>query len=358
MSSHTPEQRVLSLMAVLLDTRIPLTLGQVQERMEGAYGPPFDPDDPDPGHRQAFEAGRRMFLRDKDTLADMGVRVRYTRDDEHDTDGYWLHPEDVRMPEVRLSPAETRLLRDAARMVADVEGFPLAHDLELALAKLDAAMAGMDLSGPADEDLAISFLYQHQRIVRGPDADRTLATLAEAVVTRRRVRLTYRAVSQPRTTVRDVDPYAMFLRRGVWYLVAWCGLRQAVRLFDVHRVQAAAPIGVPGAFSMPPDFNLADWRHREPWELAIHDPIQVQLRFDRAVAGMTRSRFRRARNVATAADGTVTLAVPVTHCDALIGFVMSLWGRARILAPDDLVARFRDRVRAVATAHATQEAAP
>lgn len=356
MSGHAPEQRVLSLMAVLLDTRVPLTLEQVQERMEGAYGPPFDPDDPDPRHRQAFEAGRRMFLRDKETLADMGVQVRYTRDDVRDVDGYWLRPEDVRMPDVRLAPAETRLLRDAARMVADVDGFPLAHDLELALAKLDAAMAGMDLSGPDDEDLAISFLYQHQRVVRGPDADRTLATLAEAVVTRRRVRLTYRGASQPQATVRDIDPYALFLRRGVWYLVAWCGLRQAVRLFDVHRVRVAAPIGVPGAFAAPADFDLAEWRDREPWELAIHDPIQVQLRLDRAVAGMARSRFPRARHLATAPDGALTLAVSVTHRDALIGFVMSLWGRAKILAPDDLVTRFRDRVRAVVAVHAPQEA--
>jgi proteasome accessory factor B len=354
MSSDSPAQRILSLMAILLDARFPLTLQQVQERMGGDYGEPVDPDDPDPSRRQAFEAARRKFLRDKEALADMGVVVRYTQDDEGDAPGYWLRPEDVRMPEVRLQPDAVRLLRNAARMVADVDGFPLAHDLELALAKLDAAMAGVDLQGgAADDDLALSFQYQHRRVVPGRDGDRTLAALADAVVTRRRVRLDYRAVGAA-ATVREVDPYALFLRRGVWYLVGWCRLRDGIRVFDVHRMISATPVGRPGAVVVPADFDLSRWRDREPWELDVHPPVPVLLRLDRSVAGLSRSRFPKSRHVSVEADGSLVLAVDVSNRDALIGLVMSLWGRARILAPEDLVAAFADRVRALHRAHATE----
>ena len=354
MGSDSPAQRILSLMAVLLDSRVPLTLEQIQERMGDAYGHPIDPDRPDEGARQAFEAGRRKFLRDKDALADMGVVVRYLQDDEGEATGYWLRPEDIRMPEVHLLPEEVRLLQNAARMVADVDGFPLAHDLELALAKLDAAMAGVDLRGGGrDDDLALSFQYQHRRVVRGADGDRALATLADAVVTRRRVRIEYRAVGAA-PTVREVDPYALFLRRGVWYLVGWCHLRDGMRVFDVHRMVAATPLGRPGAFAPPDDFDLGRWRDREPWELEVHPGIPVRLRLDRSVAGLAQSRFPKARREVVEPDGSLLLALDVTNQDAMIGFVMSLWGRVRILAPDTLVAAFTERVRALYLAHATE----
>ncbi len=355
MSRDTPAQRVLSLMAVLLDTHVPLTLEQIQERMGDAYGPPATADDADMERRRAFEAGRRKFLRDKDALADMGVVVRYTQDDGFDSAGYWLQPDDVRMPEVRLAPNEVRVLRDAARLIAGVDGFPLAHDLGLALAKLDAAMAGVDLVGPGDDDLAMSIHYQHRRVVGGEDGDRMLAVLADAVVARRRLRVGYRAAGAERTD-RDIDPYALFLRRGVWYLVGWCHLRNEIRIFDVHRMVTAAPVGRPGTFTSPPDFDLSLWRDREPWELAMHPPITARLRLDRSVAGMTTSRFPRAKVAERNDDGAVLLECAVTNQNALIGFVMSLWGRARILGPADLVTAFQERVRALADAHGEEDA--
>lgn len=350
MSRDAPAQRVLSLMAVLLDSRGPMTLEQIQTRLPDDYGPTDDPDDGDPARKRAFEAGRRKFLRDKEALADMGVVVRYTPDDGFDQAGYWLQPDDIRMPEVHLAPDEVRTLRNAARLVAGVDGFPLAHDLEMALAKLDAAMAGANLAGPEDDDLARAIRYQHRRVVHGIDADRTLATLADAVVTRRRLRIAYRAVGADEVE-RDVEPYAIFLRRGVWYLVGWCRLRDAIRVFDVHRMRAAEAVGKAQAFSPPPDFDLRRWRDAEPWELEVHPPVTVRLRLDRSVAGLATSRFPRALVVERTADGAIVIDCAVTHRDALIGFVISLWGRVRVLSPDDLVRAFHERVRALVAAH-------
>jgi proteasome accessory factor B len=350
MSRDAPAQRLLSLMAVLLDARGPLTLEEIQTRLPDDYGPTDEPADPDPEREKGFQAGRRKFLRDKEALADMGVVVRYTPDDGFDQAGYWLQPDDIRMPEVHLAPDEVRTLRNAARLVAGVDGFPLAHDLEMALAKLDAAMAGADLTGPDDDELARSIRYQHRRVIQGTNPDRTLATLADAVVTRRVLRIQYRAVGAD-AAEREVEPYALFLRRGVWYLVGWCRLRDAIRVFDVHRMHGAAPVGKPQAFAPPPDFDLARWRDAEPWELEVHPPVTVRLHLDRSVAGLANSRFPRAQVVERPADGAVVIDCTVTHNDALIGFLMSLWGRARIVSPADLVRAFHERVRGLVAAH-------
>nr|WP_281390600.1 WYL domain-containing protein [Sphaerisporangium rubeum] len=48
------------------------------------------------------------------------------------------------------------------------------------------------------------------------------------------------------TTEREVEP-GVFIggRGGLWYLVAWCRLRQDVRVFRLDRIGAAATTGEP-----------------------------------------------------------------------------------------------------------------
>ncbi|WP_214412513.1 helix-turn-helix transcriptional regulator [Sphaerisporangium fuscum] len=63
--------------------------------------------------------------------------------------------------------------------------------------------------------------------------------IAEALRRRRVLRITYNDRSGV-STERDVEP-GVFIggRGGFWYLVAWCRLRQDVRVFRLDRVAGA-----------------------------------------------------------------------------------------------------------------------
>ncbi len=68
-----------------------------------------------------------------------------------------------------------------------------------------------------------------------------LLTFAAAVGEKNRVHMKYRTSAQE--TERDVDPYGVMSREGLWYFVGHCHLRDGLRLFRVDRVIEAEATG-------------------------------------------------------------------------------------------------------------------
>ena len=80
-------ERLVNLIALLLDTRRPLTLDQVAELV--------------PGYDASGESLRRMFERDKEELRSLGVPVeRAPIDAWGSEEGYFIDPEAYGMPEL------------------------------------------------------------------------------------------------------------------------------------------------------------------------------------------------------------------------------------------------------------------
>lgn len=147
------------------------------------------------------------------------------------------------------------------------------HDeaLALALGLLAARGLGLADAAPASASAAAKLerllpeaLKQRMRAVGAtvvlelPQAAATrdnaaLATLSEAALAQRRVRLHYRAADGS-ASERAVDPYGLAFHAGCWYAVGMCHLRHEVRSFRLDRVLRATP--APGQFRRPTGFDV------------------------------------------------------------------------------------------------------
>jgi predicted DNA-binding transcriptional regulator YafY len=85
-------------------------------------------------------------------------------------------------------------------------------------------------------------------------------TLQNAVIARRKVRLTYEAASTRERTERLVDPWGLVDKDDIWYLIA--GTERGQRTFRVDRIVAAEPTD--RLAERPDDFALA-----EAWERVV-----------------------------------------------------------------------------------------
>lgn len=124
----------------------------------------------------------------------------------------------------------------------------------------------------------------------GASADGSLiATLGTAAEGGRQVRLRYNAEEQSPTT-RLVDPYGVARWSRAWYLVAYCHLRGAIRLFRLDRIAAAETL--PSRFTVPPDFDAYGYVERSmaayPGRWAVTVRLAVPL--DRARALISASQ--------------------------------------------------------------------
>ena len=94
----------------------------------------------------------------------------------------------------------------------------------------------------------------------------TTSALADAIAAQRRVRIGYRSQSG-RQRAEDVDPWAVVVRHGRWYLLCHSHRAGAVRAYRIDRIQSVAGGGE--QFRAPGDLDYVDLLEQHPgagWE--------------------------------------------------------------------------------------------
>lgn len=139
----------------------------------------------------------------------------------------------VRIPPLMFSQAEALGLVMA--VLAGHHGAPdPAHPVEGALSKLIRVLPEA-VAAPAEAVRAASARNLDRRAA--PPSPEITALLGQSCATRRRLRLTY----QQRPGVEyevEVDPWAVVVRHGRWYLLCWSHPKNARRVLRVDRVAA------------------------------------------------------------------------------------------------------------------------
>ncbi len=111
-------------------------------------------------------------------------------------------------------------------------------------------------------------------IPRGAPTSSIVLVLSTAVKSRRRVRIRYQSV-QSSETERAFDPYGVVYRRGYWYTIGYCHLRQGQRLFRLDRISQL--ILLDETFTCPPDFDTLEEVERSLASVPSDWQVEVRL---------------------------------------------------------------------------------
>ncbi len=299
-------ERLLNLTATLLDTRRPLTLDEVADRVEPRY-----PDDRASRHR-AFE-------RDKETLRELGIEISVESVDPlggAGDVGYRIRPERYYLPELDLSDEEREALHVAVTAVR-LEG----DDAREALIKL-GGLTGE--SAPAVADLP---------------ASPVLGDLFDATAQRAVVTFVYRGED------RELEPYGVVLRLGHWYVVGHDRARDAPRAFRVDRIEGGVSTGGAGSFSPPDAFDPEQYLRDDPLLFGEDRPVRALVLIDPARAGWVVEELGEEAVEERRDDGAVVVGLDVVNREAFRSWLFGLLDHATVLEPpavrDDVVGWLR-----------------
>ncbi|GGO80199.1 helix-turn-helix transcriptional regulator [Nonomuraea cavernae] len=192
-----------------------------------------------PRHRSArelaqrFEVSVRTIERDITALQESGVPI-YA---EPGRRGGYAIDRKMSLPPLNFTPAEAVAIAVALSRAGDQ---PFGRQARSALRKVVAAMPGPE--GELARELARRVQVAEPAEpggVRPLGGEGVSRAIEDALQRRRVLRLDY-TDAKGALTSRDVEP-GVFLggRGGFWYLVAWCRLRDDVRVFRLDRVAAA-----------------------------------------------------------------------------------------------------------------------
>lgn len=321
-------ERLLNLLTLLLNSRRPIALREIREMDEFAAYRTEDP-----------RSGERAFERDKAALIELGVPLRWVppeqvEDEDDGVGGYVVDRDRYYLPTLELEPTELALLSLAGSAAAAIQNFPGRAAVVRALAKL-----GFDV-----DETAVAPSLAHAPMLEGVDPKllaENLALVHHAVSSRHSISMFYRKTPSD-VSERRVDPYGLYYRRGAWYLVAHCHLRDAERTFHLARIRGARCVGTPGGFDIPTGFSLRTHVDRRPFEFPSHSPVRVQIRLAPRLVPAVRDIFGPCARVNR--DGEeVTVELKVTHRAALIRAVLPFGADAEVLSPAEL----RDELREI-----------
>jgi proteasome accessory factor C len=334
--SHDADKliRQLSLVAFLMAERRLLTARDVKSNVEG-YSEMSD------------EAFARRFYSDRAELTALGVPLQSQRDEFTGEELYTLRSENYFLDRLELDDDELAALQTALYYL---EGkFAYAEPLRLALQNLALGRPGF--SGPPTETA--------ERVqVNAPDYSPELASrlskLEAAISKQRTVRFGYWSPKRPRSAERVLNPYALRLDDGNWYVIGHDLGRDTVRTFKVSRIRGDIRFATRRErdFRVPPEFDVEQHRIPRPWQIGdTAGTARISVSGDTA--------WWVARTLADA--GSVEDEVFETdyaQVDLLASWVLRQNGRAAPLEPDELRDAVADGLSRLLEAHQGDAPAP
>ncbi len=295
-------ERLINLIAALLDGRRPLTAAEIRERIAG-----YDSD--------SAEAFRRTFERDKAELRDMGIPIETVKD-EDDVDAYIIPADKYYMPDLDLQPDEVAALKLAADAILGV-----GEQAGAGLKKLSVYAATDDSSAPR-------VLWNADVAAEQP----LLGPLLSALLERQPIGFDYESASGERSS-RRVEPYGLVHRRAHWYVVGRDRDRAAPRSFKVSRI--VPPIlELPGPYEVPADFDLDAHVPAEAWDVSDGETALATVRFDADLRWWPEQNMPQAKSREGDA-GSLDVDIPIARTDALVTWAIGFTDGIEILAPPE-----------------------
>jgi len=327
--SHDADKliRQLSLVAFLMAERRLLTARDVKTNVEG-YSEMSD------------EAFARRFYSDRAELTALGVPLQSQRDEFTGEELYTLRSENYFLERLDLDDDELAALQTALYYL---EGkFAYAEPFRLALQNLALGRTGFT-EPPTDTAERVRVSAPDY----SPELAGRLAKLESAISKQRTVRFGYWSPRRARPGERSMNPYALRLDEGNWYVVGHDLDRGTTRTFKVSRIRGDIRFATRRErdFRTPPDFDVEKHRIPRPWQIG-----DIVGRARIAVSDDTAWWVERTLSDAgTVEDGT--FETDFANVDLLAGWVLRQNGRAVPLDPAELVDAVAVALTALADAH-------
>jgi predicted DNA-binding transcriptional regulator YafY len=239
-----------------------------------------------------------------------------------------------KLPPLLFTAEEATVLYMGANLVREVWGQTYDDAVTAVTAKLDNVLP---------DDLRQEVARAQQSLVVGGLArmdyrpwEPVIHTLRQCIGDRRRTRLLYRGFLRQEDIDRVVEPYALTFRWGLWYLVGFCHLRQAMRTFRVDRIQQVTALE--DRFTLPRDFSVREYLAQS---MRFEPAYTVVVHLQASVAPDVREWHGHWMDITDHADGSITARFGVAGLDWAAGWVLRQGSAARVLEPPELVERVR-----------------
>lgn len=247
-----------------------------------------------------------------------------------------------------LDEGEYSALMLSEKLLNSKSGFPLANELQTAIAKIRCAL-GDTINNifpiPTDE-----LMLSLGKVDLKDNLDKVLTTIYMAIKQRKRIRVLYYTASRDERKRREIDPYAVIYREGSWYLIGYCHLRGQIRTFKLVRMENIEILDL--TFTYPLDFSVKDYMSNI-FSVIEGEEYEVEIRFFHpASVWVKEKKWLPNQRIESLKDGSVIFKARVKGLIDIKRWVLSFGKLAMVQKPDELAEIMREEIEAMGDLYA------
>lgn len=167
---------------------------------------------------------------------------------------------------------------------------------------------------------------------------RILATVAEAWVSQRRLRIAYQSLPAQKIVERIIEPYYIepVVPGHASYIIAYCHRAREVRTFKIERIEAVEL--TPDSYIIPPEFDANEF-FGSSWGIVVEgEPKTIKLRTEdtEMMRLMSETIWHPSRELKKQKDGSVIMTFRVTDTVELYSWILGWGEKIEVLEPKEL----------------------
>lgn len=284
---------------------------------------------------ELLEVSQKSIQRDLEYMRDMlGAPIRYNpqkRGYDYSESGYYL-------PAVFLKTQEKRALRVLKQALEPYKSTPYFSEIKQAVDKVFESLP-IALFEDTTQDL-VSFEPPPSAEVD----EMIFQTIDQAVQNKNKITMTYYSASSDQTNWRTVHPYRLHHVQGVWYVIAFCETRNAVRSFALSRISHVTLSE--HTFQPDDEFNLNDYLN-DAFEMVRQEtPMKVELKFSAYQARWIRERvWHASQELLPQSDDSLVVRFKSSGLDSLKRWILRYGAEVEVLQPEELRRAIRDEIQ-------------
>lgn len=274
-----------------------------------------------------FECSQRTIDGDIQLLKDHHYAIEFDKS----RNGYINTNPNQKLPEFDLDYSEVLALTIGKDMLSEYSGTSLEPILRSALDKIADRLPEKVRVNLNDFVTAVRFKPGGTvSITRKAFFDFTNACDSQHVID-----ISYFGARRGQHTQRTIEPLRVLEHGGAWYCVAWCRLRNDIRMFALHRIQKYSILDE--TFTERDDIDV-DAYLKQAFLLEHADGQQrYSIWFDPLAARYVRERqWHPSQEITEHLDNSLTFSFMATSIDEVRRWVLGFGASAQVLEPAEL----------------------
>ena len=267
----------------------------------------------------------RTVYRDMLALGE-GLKIPIYNDNKR-----WKIDESRVLPPIRFTLPEALNIFLAARLVLRYSN-RYDPNAEATFTKLSAV-----LSPTLAEQVRMTMDWM-QKLEKNEKYLRILATVAEAWVSQRRLKIAYRSLPREKAVERVIEPYYIepAAPGHASYVVGYCHLKKSIRTFKIERIKWAEL--TQEHYTVPADFDANEF-FGSSWGIVVEGEIKtVRLKIidPEIMRIMEETIWHPSQVLEKQKDGSMTMTLKVTDTVDLYSWIMGWGEKMEVLEPNEV----------------------